>query len=131
MAIDDRIEVVKPKGLREADPTPGMRREQAIAVEGLWAGRVRTQAHAISGWHHHGAHETAIYVVRGSLRLEFGAQGADVADASPGDFLHVPGWVVHRESNPADEESEIVVVRSGSGPPTINVAGPAGTKLGM
>jgi hypothetical protein len=31
---------------------------------------------------------------------------------------------IHRESNPSDEERQIVVVRSGSGERVINVEGP-------
>lgn len=121
----DPVRLITPRERHEADPTPGMVREQAIAVEGMWAGLVRTEAHAASGWHHHGEHDTTIYVVDGDVRLEFGPDGADVVDASPGDFIYVPKGAVHRESNPSAGESHIVVVRAGSGPPTVNVEGPA------
>jgi uncharacterized RmlC-like cupin family protein len=109
----------------EADPTPGMIREQAISVEGLWAGLVRTPPGVTSGWHHHGEHDTSIYVAAGRLRMESGAGGRKIVDARPGDFLHVPPGAVHRESNPDDEESSIVVVRAGHGVTTVNVDGPA------
>jgi len=109
----------------EGEPTPGMHREQAIAVPGLWAGLVRTEAHMTSGWHHHAEYETSIYVVSGALRMEFGPGGAGVLDVGPGDFLHVPKGAVHRESNPGGEESQIVVVRAGHGPAVVNVDGPA------
>jgi uncharacterized RmlC-like cupin family protein len=122
----DRVVLVTPGGRREADPTPGIVREEAIAVEGMWAGVVRTEAHATSGWHHHGDHDTAIYVVDGEVRLEFGPGGTQVLEAGPGDFLHVPKGAVHRESNPSEGASRIVVVRAGHGPPTVNVDGPAG-----
>jgi uncharacterized RmlC-like cupin family protein len=101
-----------------------MVREQAIATEGMWAGLVRTEEHAASGWHHHGDYDTAIFVVDGAMRMEFGPGGRDAVEASPGDFVHVPQRVIHRESNPTDGESHIVVVRAGSGPPTVNVDGP-------
>jgi hypothetical protein len=39
-----------------------MTREQAIAVPGMWAGLVRTEAHMTTGWHRHA-------VVSGSLRM--------------------------------------------------------------
>lgn len=109
---------------RVGDPTPGMVREQAIAVDGLWAGFVRTDPHMTSGWHHHGDHDTAVYVVDGALRMEFGPGGRDMLDAGPGDFLHVPKHTIHREGNPLDHESHVIVVRAGDGPPTINVDGP-------
>jgi uncharacterized RmlC-like cupin family protein len=108
----------------EGQYTSGMVREEAIATEGLWAGLVRTDAGMTSGWHHHGDYETAIYVLSGLLRMESGIGGKDIAEAGPGDFLLVPRETVHRESNPSDEESRLIVVRSGSGEPVFNVEGP-------
>jgi uncharacterized RmlC-like cupin family protein len=101
-----------------------MTREIAIAKEGIWAAFVRTEARMASGWHHHAAYETSIYVLKGRLRFEFGRGGANSIEASPGDFVHVPPGAVHRESNPGDEEGEIVVVRAGAGVPNVNVDGP-------
>ena len=111
--------------LRPADPTPGMARRVGLEVEGMWSGLVDTEPHAESGWHHHGEHETTLYVVRGRMRLESGPGGRDVAIASAGDFLHVPAFAVHREANPDDEPAQAVIVRCGRGAPTTNVAGPA------
>jgi len=109
----------------EGELTPGMTREQAIEVPGMWAGFVRTEAHMTSGWHHHAEYDTSIYIVKGVLRMEFGPGGTDVVEAGPGDFLHVPKGAIHREGNPGDEESHIVVVRAGQGPAVVNVDGPA------
>ena len=103
-----------------------MRREQAFAAPGLWAGVVHTEPGASSGWHHHGEHETSLYVVAGQMRLESGPGGAATVEAGAGDFIHVPAGVVHRESNPGGTPSTAVIARAGSGPPTINVDGPAG-----
>jgi uncharacterized RmlC-like cupin family protein len=108
----------------EGQYTYGMVREEAIATPGLWAGLVRTDAGMTSGWHHHGDHETAIYVLSGMLRMESGVDGSDVAEAVPGDFVLVPRRAVHRESNPSDQESRLIVVRSGSGEVVINTEGP-------
>ncbi len=125
MAASDPVSLVTPAERVEADPTPGMVREQALSVDGMWAGLVRTEPGMVSGWHHHGEYDTTIYVVSGAVRMESGPGGADVVDAVPGDFLHVPKGAVHREANPSDEESHLVVVRAGHGPPVINVDGPA------
>jgi len=103
-----------------------MTRERAFELDGLWAGLVRTASGATSGWLHHGDFETSIYVARGSLRMESGPGGADVLEAQEGDFLHVPKGAIHREGNPGDVESQIIVVRAGHGVPTVNVDGPAG-----
>jgi uncharacterized RmlC-like cupin family protein len=119
------VRCIRPGERTEGAPTPGMIREEAVATEGMWAGLARTDAGMISGWHHHGDYETAIYVLSGMLRMEFGPAGADVVDAGPGDFMFVARGAVHRESNPSEQPSELVVVRSGSGDPVVNVDAPS------
>jgi uncharacterized RmlC-like cupin family protein len=111
--------------LTAADPTPGMARSLASHDAGMWSGLVDTEPGAVSGWHHHGDHETTLYVVSGRMRLESGPDGGHVVEAGPGDFLRVPAGAVHRESNPGDEPSRAVIVRCGTGAPTVNVDGPA------
>jgi uncharacterized RmlC-like cupin family protein len=118
------VQRISPEERTDGPPTAGMIREEAIATDGMWAGLVRTDPGIVSGWHHHGDYESTIYVLTGALRMEFGPGGADVIDAGPGDFLFVAAGAVHRESNPTDEESRVIVVRSGSGDPVTNVDGP-------
>jgi uncharacterized RmlC-like cupin family protein len=89
-----------------------MVREQAIATTGMWAGFVRTKAGMVSGWHHHGAYETTIYVLSGGLRMEFRPAGDSTVEAGTGDFVYVAPGAIHRESNPSGDESDIVVVRA-------------------
>jgi uncharacterized RmlC-like cupin family protein len=102
-----------------------MRRERAVATGRLWSGLVTTSPGAASGWHHHGDHDTVIYVAHGTVRLECGPGGRAVIDAAAGEFVEVPPFSVHRELNPGHEPSELVVVRAGTGPTTTNVEGPA------
>jgi len=118
------LRVVRPEQLMPADPTPGMARSKAFEAPGLWAGAVDTDPGAASGWHHHGEHESSLYVLEGTMRLEFGPGGASVVEAGPGDFVHVPAGVVHREMNPGDVVSRVVIARAGAGVPTTNVDGP-------
>lgn len=119
------VRVVKAAELVDADPTPGMARSRAFEVPLLWSGRVVTEPGAVSGWHHHDLNETSLYVVSGVLRLEF--EGHDgYLDAEPGDFVHVPAFTVHRESNPTGRPSVAVIARAGGGVPTVNVAAPPG-----
>jgi uncharacterized RmlC-like cupin family protein len=122
--MSDPVRVVGPEQQQDADPTPGMRRRLAFQAPGLWAGVVDTAPGASSGWHHHGDHETSLYVVEGRMRLEFGPGGAEAVEAGPGDFLHVPAHTVHREVNPAHQTSRAVIARAGQGTPTVNVDGP-------
>ena len=111
--------------LTPADPTPGMSRQVALHTEAMWSGTVDTASGAVTGWHHHGDHDTTLYIVSGTMRLESGPGGEHVVEAGPGDFLRVPAGAVHRESNPGEETSHAVIVRCGSGTPTVNVDGPA------
>jgi uncharacterized RmlC-like cupin family protein len=122
---EDRVRVVRPGERRPGPSTPGMTREEAFAAEGMWSGTARTEPGMVSGWHHHGDYDTTIYVLSGALRMEFGPGGADTVEAGPGDFVHVPSGVVHREGNPSREPADLVLVRAGQGPSTVNVDGPA------
>jgi uncharacterized RmlC-like cupin family protein len=119
-----QVRRIPPEALLDGPPTPGMVRSQAVATEHMWAGVARTDPGMVSAWHHHGDHESAIYVLSGALRMEFGRGGSGTFDAGPGDFVYVGRGAVHRESNPSTEPADIVVVRAGSGESVINVAGP-------
>jgi uncharacterized RmlC-like cupin family protein len=122
---NDPVVLIRPEERVEGEPTSGMKGEQAVSIEGIWAGVAHTEAHIVSGWHHHGDFVSSIYVLSGTLRMESGPNGATVVEARPGDFLLVPKGAIHREGNPGDVESEIVVVRSGHGAAVVNVEGPA------
>lgn len=125
MAASDPVYVVRPQERVEGHATPGMVREQAVAVPGMWGGLARTAAGMTSGWHHHGDYDTCIYIASGCLRMESGPGGAIVEDAAGGAFVFVPRGAIHREGNPGDAESELIVVRAGKGPVVVNVDGPA------
>ena len=118
--MPEPIRVVRGSELEPADPTPGMLRHRAFERPILWAGRVETAPGAISGWHHHDRNDTSLYIISGILRLECdGVEGW--LDAVAGDFVHVPPYTVHRESNPGGVPSFAVIARAGGGIPTVNV----------
>ena len=120
MESPEPVRVIREEELLEADPTSGMLRRRAFEVPGLWAGQVVTEPGAFSGWHHHDSNASMLYVVRGVLRLECeGVEGW--VDAVAGDYVRVPAFTVHRESNPGREASLAVIARAGSGIPTVNV----------
>jgi uncharacterized RmlC-like cupin family protein len=110
---------------QQTGQTAGMIREEAVHTGELWVGVVRTEAGRSSSWHHHGTHESVIYVISGQVHLECGPEGKTRFHARPGDCIYVPPGEIHREGNDGLEESEILVVRSGSGELVVNVAGPA------
>jgi uncharacterized RmlC-like cupin family protein len=105
----------------DPNPTPGMTRAHAIIVDGLTSGTVSVAPGVMSGWHHHGTHETSMYVLRGTLHMEFAGGGFD---AREGDFIHIPAGAAHRESNPGSEPNLAVFSRAGSGTVTVNVEAP-------
>jgi uncharacterized RmlC-like cupin family protein len=107
-----------------AAQTSGMTREQVVSTDTHWVGYATTEPGMVSGWHHHGDNESYLYVLTGRCVLQFGAAGNETVTAEPGDFVHVPAGLVHRESNPTEEPSALIVFRVGSGAPHINVDGP-------
>ena len=115
---------IGPDELTDTDSQPGVKREVAVAKPGLWAGRSTTEPGITSGWHHHGEADTVVYVLSGTVVIEF---GEDTVKASEGEFLVIPSGLVHRESTPSDGPSRSVVIRTGGdGPPTYEVDGPNG-----
>jgi uncharacterized RmlC-like cupin family protein len=121
--VTSELRLIKKDALgSDPNPTPGMTRAHAITADGLTSGTVSVGPGVQSGWHHHGTHETSIYVLRGTLHMEF-AGGA--FDAREGDFIHVPAGAVHRESNPGTEPNLAVFSRAGTGTVTVNVEAPA------
>ncbi len=100
--------------------TGGMQRREAISAKAcgsqrLWMGETVVAAGARSADHHHGASETAIYVVSGSpvFVFAFADGGAERrVEAGPGDYVYVPPWVLHREENPGEVPAVVVIARS-------------------
>lgn len=124
MASD--VTVVRPQHRTHLDTpqTSGMHREEVFFGEGAWVGVVHTSAGATSGWHHHGDYDTYVYISSGEQLVEFGGDGQERVEASPGDVIHVGKHVIHRESNTSANETLTFVVRVGSGPLVINVSSP-------
>ncbi|MEU4508192.1 cupin domain-containing protein [Nonomuraea wenchangensis] len=111
---------VAPAGLiGQTSQTSGMTRLEAVSgktvgAESLWMGQTHVAAATASGNHHHGASETAIYVVSGHPVFVFlDVEGDEPVEhrirTGPGDYIFVPPFVPHREENP-DPETEAVVV---------------------
>lgn len=104
--------------------TPGMERRQLLDEGGAWVGWVRAEAGLAGGWHHHGDRASYIYVLSGSVTIGFGPGGNDEVRAVAGDFILTPARMVHREITSPGEPAEFFVVRVGTGPQNVNVAGP-------
>jgi uncharacterized RmlC-like cupin family protein len=100
--------------IRPADRVPdvasgAMVREAAVSealvgARKLWVGYVELSAGAVSAPHHHGEAESVIFVVSGHARFLVGEGFKEALDADPGDFIWVPPYVPHIESNRSDTE---------------------------
>lgn len=109
--------------------TDGMARLAAITgssvgSEKIWMGETHVSASTVSGNHHHGDSETAIFVRSGHPVFVFhdGCKEVRVATA-PGDYVFVPPYVPHREENPdPDDPAVIVIARSTQEAIVVNLA---------
>ena len=113
------MELIGKDQLGEGQSTPGMARSQAFTSEDTWTGTVVTAPGTASGWHHHGEHRSYLYVARGVAHF-VNAEGSELT-AGAGDFVFIGPGEVHREINPGQDESEIVLFRVGKGPVVTNV----------
>jgi uncharacterized RmlC-like cupin family protein len=72
------------------------------------------------GGHQHDQNETSLYVVSGTLLLEFEASTVTSTLKQETSSTSLP--TVHRESKPTDEPSLALIARAGGGIPTVHVA---------
>jgi uncharacterized RmlC-like cupin family protein len=116
-----RLHHIAPAGLLgQTTQTTGMRRLEAISgktvgAHNLWMGQTHVPAATASGNHHHGASETAIYIVSGTPAFVFvDLEGEHPVETriqtAPGDYIFVPPFIPHREENPDPDTEAIVVI---------------------
>lgn len=125
--MDDRRPIV----VRSADALPspgpataGMERREILVDGDRWIGWVKTDAGMAGGWHHHAERDSYVYVISGSIDVEFGPGGNERVTGRPGDVIVNPRGVIHREVTGSDGPAELLVMRVGPGPLTVNVEGP-------
>src|SRR5438477_12754393 len=97
--IDWKTQGVKVIPGDQLDPntaqTPGMDRAAAInlarvGAQKIWAGTVKNHPNAKTGAHHHGHHESVIYVLKARARMRRGEHLERVSEAGPRGFIFVP-----------------------------------------
>ncbi len=119
--------VVHPEEVLAGPMTPALQLRHHLDADGRWVGFgawIQNEADDVSGWHHHAANTTYVYVIRGSVTIEFGPGGAEHAEAHAGDFFVVPPHTIHRERTSPDADLEAIVVRIGGEPEHVSVDGP-------
>ena len=99
--------------------TSGMTRFSALSGEtvgsrAIWMGETHVAPRVASGPHHHGESETGIYIVSGNPEFIYADAGGEVRlRTKPGDYIYVPPFVHHIESNAhSDEEAVVVIART-------------------
>jgi uncharacterized RmlC-like cupin family protein len=85
-----------------------------VGASKIWMGESHMAPGTVSGAHHHGENETGIYVVSGNPVFIYMAGGVEERIATkPGDYVYVPPFVPHIESNELGlEEAVVIVARS-------------------
>ncbi|WP_454629794.1 cupin domain-containing protein [Bradyrhizobium cenepequi] len=107
--------------------TPGSERRAAIdpalgIPSAIWGGLFEVKPGSRTGVHHHGNQETIAFVLSGVCEIRWGARGEFVAHAEAGDFIHVPAFLPHMESNLSKVwPFRWVVVRSTPTPIVVNL----------
>lgn len=107
--------------------TPGSTRLAAIAGKSdsksqMWGGLFFVEPKSQTAIHHHGVQETIVYVLEGRALIRWGKHGEFEAVAKRGDFIYVPPFLPHQETNPSDSVTfSWVVVRSTPEPIVVNL----------
>ena len=122
--MSDSVRKLTEDELCDAEGTPGLTRRTAFEGDGHWFGHVKAAPTTMSGWHHHGDNVTMGYVLKGSITLEFGPDGAQSVEVGEGEYFEVPKKTVHREGNRSPESGEVLVSRVGEGQLVFPVDGP-------
>ncbi|TMF42579.1 MAG: cupin domain-containing protein [Chloroflexi bacterium] len=85
-----------------------------VGSRAIWMGETHVAPGVSSGPHHHGESETGIYVVSGNPEFIYSEEGHEVRVLTkPGDYVYVPPFVHHIESNAnSDQEAVVVIART-------------------
>lgn len=122
--------IVRPAERKVLPGPPGAPfvREEMFGDGHVWMGIVTTEAGAAFPWHHHGDHETYVYILEGEAMVEFGPNGSERLRATTDGSGHiVPAPLPHREINTGSAPNRILVVRVGEGPAVFPLEGPPET----
>jgi uncharacterized RmlC-like cupin family protein len=123
----DGICVVKPEEFDGGTAqTPGSKRLAAISGSScnsqMWGGLFFVEPKSQTAIHHHGTQETIVYVLQGQALIRWGEHGEFEATAKQGDFIRVPPFLPHRETNSSGSVTfSWIVVRSTPEPIVVNL----------
>jgi uncharacterized RmlC-like cupin family protein len=89
--------------------------ESTVGASKIWMGETHMAPGVVSGAHHHGENETSIYVLSGNPVFIHMVGGVEERIATkPGDYVYVPPFVPHIESNEHGAEEAVVIIARSS-----------------
>jgi uncharacterized RmlC-like cupin family protein len=88
---------------------PGITHE-LVGANKLWVGMTVLEPGMRTGPHHHGDHETGVYLVAGRVCLRSGPRLESETELTAGDLMFLPPNLAHDESNPSANEAAVWVV---------------------
>jgi uncharacterized RmlC-like cupin family protein len=89
--------------------------ESTVGATKIWMGETHMAPGVVSGAHHHGENETSIYVLSGNPVFIHMADGIEERiETKPGDYVYVPPFVPHIESNELSAEEAVVIIARSS-----------------
>jgi uncharacterized RmlC-like cupin family protein len=89
--------------------------ESTVGASRIWMGETHMSPGVVSGAHHHGENETSIYVLSGNPVFIYMADGVEERiTTKPGDYVYVPPFVPHIESNELGVEEAVVIIARSS-----------------
>lgn len=89
--------------------------ESTVGASKIWMGETHMAPGVVSGAHHHGENETSIYVLSGNPVFIYMADGVEERiETKPGDYVYVPPFVPHIESNERGKDEAVVIIARSS-----------------
>jgi len=89
--------------------------ESTVGASKIWMGETHMAPGVVSGAHHHGENETSIYVLSGNTVFIYMSDGVEERiETRPGDYVYVPPFVPHIESNEHSREEAVVIIARSS-----------------
>lgn len=114
------VRVVRGRDLDEARHAPDGGRATVFAFAGTgggdgrtWIGAASMKPGGVVPPHHHGRHEVAIAIAKGTMEIRWGAAMEYAALLEPGDCAYFAPGVPHQERNPStDVPVDFLAVRT-------------------
>jgi uncharacterized RmlC-like cupin family protein len=84
---------------------------ESVGSRAIWMGETHVAPRVASGPHHYGESETGIYIVSGHPEFIYKEGDREVrVRTKPGDYIYIPPFAHHIESNAHSDEDAVVVI---------------------